>query len=121
MEGFLWHYNKDPVIISWLRQGSGKNSLVLLLWNDVDVSGWSLRCYWEHKRRSSTKSLQSSKNHYKKWVTFLFRVEIIQKRVLETVIVDREATEVLDIMYDPILVEFNELMKEQLMVLLHLS
>ena len=54
-------------------------------------------------------------------MSFLFRVEIIKKRVLENVIVDREATEILDIMYDPILVEFNELMKEQLMVLLHLS
>ena len=54
-------------------------------------------------------------------MTFLFRVEIIKKRVLETVIVDREAKEALDIMYDPILVEFNELMKEQLIVLLHLN
>ena len=35
---------------------------------------------------------------------------MIKKRVLETVIVDREATEALDIMYDPILVEFNQLM-----------
>ena len=41
--------------------------------------------------------------------------------MLETVIVDREAKEALDIMYDPILAEFNELMKEQLMVLLHLN
>ena len=51
----------------------------------------------------------------------LFRVAIIKKGMLETVIVDIEVTEALDIMYDPILVEFNELMKEQLMVLLHLN